>query len=201
MLRLFKTNLVQILAEQGSGSGVLQWILLPKCKTWSVTGWGSKPRHPAVVTIVRVKYEISDSVTVALRASGEELGLLCWEIKLSQSEPFHIIDQSHLLSGRSGEAFPTNATRLAGSFILCFTTPTLPLSIFYPEFFRFLSHQVKLVLSSFLIYLTSFAFISFHFSAMLLFPSYWLCVAEVCDGSPHYTGEMGLVALQTGARF
>lgn len=87
-------------------------------------------------------------------APGEELGSLCWEIRLSQSEPFHIIEQGHLLSERSGEAFPTNATRLAGSFILCFTTPHLsrcypPLSIFYPHFFWFLSHQVKLGLSSF----------------------------------------------------
>lgn len=92
--------------------------------------------------VVGVKYEISDSVTVALRAPGEDLGSLCWGIRLSQSKPFHIIGQGHLLSGRSGEAFPTNATQLARSSILCFTAllllalNQLHLS-FSPSFFFF----------------------------------------------------------------
>lgn len=71
-------------------------------------GWAGGVRV-AVATVVEVKYEISDSVTVVLRAPGEDLGSLCRGIRLSQSKPFHIIGQGHLLSGRSGEAFPTNA--------------------------------------------------------------------------------------------
>ena len=74
-----------------------------------------------------------------LHASGEGLGSLCWGIRLSQSKPFHIIGQGHLLSSRSGEAFPTNATQLARSSILCFTTlKTHPhLSLFSPSFYFF----------------------------------------------------------------
>lgn len=91
-----------------------------KCEMLSSMALGSKLQYPAVVTIVGVKYEISDSVTVALRAPRGELGSLWWGIGLSQSEPFHIIGQGHLLSHRSAEAFPTNATQLARSSILCF---------------------------------------------------------------------------------
>lgn len=131
--------------------------------------------------VVGAKYEISDSVTVELHASGEGLGSLCWGIRLSQSKPFHIIGQGHLLSSRSGEAFPTNATQLARSSILCFTTlKTHPhLSLFSPPFFfffypRFFSLILSLLLSpssknsqlhlSFLSSnRTSSASISFHF--------------------------------------
>lgn len=92
-----------------------------KWETLSVMGWGSKLQHLAAVTIIRVTCDISDSVTVVLQAPGEGLGSLCWEIRFNQSEPFHIIGQGHLLSHRSGEAFPINATKLARSSILCFT--------------------------------------------------------------------------------
>lgn len=97
-------------------------------------GMRSELQYPAGVTLVGMKYEISDSVTVLLRALGEEPGSLCWGIRLSQSEPFHIIGQGHLLSSRSGEAFPTNATQLARSTILRFTTllSIPPPSLFYP---------------------------------------------------------------------
>ena len=90
---------------------------------------------PQSVMVVGVEYEISDSVTVVLRAPGEELGSLCWGIRLSQSEPFHIIGQGHLLSSRSGEAFPTNATQLARSSIRCFAT----LNHLHPSALSFLS--------------------------------------------------------------
>lgn len=130
----------------------------------------SASQHPAAVMVVGVEYEISDSVTVVLRAPGEELGSLCWGIRLSQSEPFHIIGQGHLLSSRSGEAFPTNATQLARSSIRCFTTLNHLHLFFFPSFCSLLS----------LIYCTSSASISFHFSVMRSF-SYWLRIAEVCD--------------------
>lgn len=107
----------------------------------------SELQYPGVVMVVGVKYEISDSVTVVLRAPGENLGSLCWGIGLSQSKPFHIIGQGHLLSSRSGEAFPTNATQLARSSILCFTT-----LLFSPSFFFFI-------------------FASSFYPSLLLFPS------------------------------
>lgn len=136
----------------------------------------SESQYPAVVMVVRAKYEISDSVTVVLRAPGEDLGSLCRGIRLSQSKPFHIIGQGHLLSGRSGEAFPTNATQLARSSILCFTALLLSLNhlhlffFFHPCFFsppRLFSHLL-------------------HF---IFFFSYWLRVGEVCDRPPHTTLE------------
>lgn len=123
----------------GSDCGTPQWSQLQKwsMKCWTVRGWGQSRGTPAVVMVVGAKYEISDSVTVELHASGEGLGSLCWGIRLSQSKPFHIIGQGHLLSSSSGEAFPTNATQLARSSILCSTTlKTHPhLSLFSPSFF------------------------------------------------------------------
>ena len=104
-----------------------------KYEILSGVGMRSESQSPALVTLVRAKYEISDSVTLAPRTPGEELGSLCWGIRLSQSEPFHIIGQGHLLSHRSGEAFPTNATRLAGSSTLCFTTISFPASLHPPK--------------------------------------------------------------------
>lgn len=106
-----------------------------RSEVWNIEQYRDEVRelqYPAVVTVVGVKYEISDSVTVALRAPGEDLGSLCWGIRLSQSKPFHIIGQGHLLSSRSEEAFPTNATQLARFSILCFTP--FP-NLFYPCIF------------------------------------------------------------------
>lgn len=129
----------------------------------------SKPRYPEVVTTVRVKYEISDSVTVAL-----------WmEIRLSQSERFHIIGQA--ISYRS------RVERLS---------PLMPPGWLHPSSFASPPaslHQLKLPLLS-LIYCTSSASIAFHFSVMRFF-SYWLRVAEVCDRPLRRGGEMGLVTL------
>lgn len=99
-------------------------------------------QYPAVAVVVGVKYEISDSVTVVLQAPGEG-------IRLSQSEPFHIIGQGHLLSSRSGEAFPTNATQLARSSILCFTTLLLSLNYLHLSFspLLLLSNSVPFAIS------------------------------------------------------
>lgn len=161
-------------------------------------------QYPAVVTVVKMKYEISDSVMVLLWAPGEELGPLCWGIRLSQSEPFHIIGQGHLLSSRSGEAFPTNATQLARSSILCLTTLLFSLYhrhlSFFPSFF--LSSLFLLLLSNSLvssalsIQYNSLLNLYFLSSSALCLPlclfifsvmcSYWLCIAEVCD-TPLYS--------------
>lgn len=115
-----------------------------KCEMLSGKRMRSELQYPAVVMVVGVKYEISDSVTVALRAPGEDLGSLCWGIRLSQSKPFHIIGQGHLLSGRSGEAFPTNATQLARSSILCFTALLLALNQLHLSFFFILASSLHL---------------------------------------------------------
>lgn len=150
-----------------------------KCEMLSGKRMRSELQYPAVVMVVGVKYEISDSVTVVLRAPGEDLGSLCWGIRLSQSKPFHIIGQGHLLSGRSGEAFPTNATQLARSSILCFTALLLALNqlhlSFSPSFFFFFYPCFFSPPLLSLIFCTS----SFSFS-------YWLRIGEVCD-RPLYT--------------
>lgn len=110
------------------------------------------------------------------RAPGEDLGSLCWGIRLSQSKPFHIIGQGHLLSRRSGEAFPTNATQLARSSILCFATFLCSLkpqlSFFHCFFF---SPSVLLLLSS-----------------LAPPPVYWLRIGEVPDRTPHTCAEIDL---------
>lgn len=129
---------------------------------------------------------------VVLWDPGEELGSLCWGIRLSQSEPFHIIGQGHLLSSRSGEAFPTNATQLARSSTLCFTTPLyttvisrfssllLLLLFFYNSpVFSVLSIQYKSLLN--LNFLSSSALsLPVRLSILSVICSYWLCIAEVC---------------------
>lgn len=127
------------------GSGEVVTVKGMKYEMLNSAGMRLELQYPAVVTFVGMKYEISDSVTVALGAPGEELGSLCWGIRLSQSEPFHIIGQGHLLSSRSGEAFPTNATQLARSSILCFTTLLFSLQhchlSFSPLFFLLASYS------------------------------------------------------------
>lgn len=164
---------------------------------------GSKLQHPAVVTIVRVKYEISDSAMVVLQALRRELGSLWWGIGLRQSEPFHIIGQGHLLSHRSAEAFPTNATQLARSSILCFTNllfSQCDRHLSPPHFLSslLLSDYVSSALS---IQSNSQPHLSFLSSAALHLPpslfifsvrrffSYWLRIAEVCDRPLHTTLE------------
>lgn len=105
------------------------------------------------------------------------------EIRLSQSEPFHIIGQGHLLSCRSGEVFPTNATRLAGSSILCFNASS-PLVSFstLPLFFCF---PIRLTSNSTPPFSHLLHFICLHLFLIFLwciFFSYWLRIAKVCDG-------------------
>lgn len=61
-----------------------------------------------------------------------------------QAQPIRTLPHhwpGHLLSEPSGEAFPTNATRLAPSFILCFT-PSLPPSAEAPSSFAHLLHFI-----------------------------------------------------------
>lgn len=134
-----------------------------------------------------------------LRAAGEDLGSLCWGIRLSQSKPFHIIGQGHLLSGRSGAAFPTNATQLVRPSILCFTTLLSSLSLNHLHLSLSLGFLPPLLLSPpsktqlHLSFLSSAALHLLHFICLYLFSfsvmrffSYWLRIAEVCD-RPLYT--------------
>lgn len=122
------------------------------------------------------------------RTPGEDLGSLGWGIRRSQSKPFHIIGQGHLLSGRSGEAFPTNATQLARSSILCFTALLLSLN------------QLHLFLHFSFLSLLLFSTSPFSHLLHFIFFSYWLRFGEVCDrplcatrekiGLAHYTSVL-----------
>lgn len=163
---------------------------------------GSKLRHPAVVTIVWVKYEISDSVTVALQLQERSL--------VRSAGRSDLANQNHSTSLNRAISYLEEVGRLSllmppglldpssfASPLSTFSRSNPPLSIFYLHFFWLLSHQVNLALSSF------FSSTSLHLLLSLFIfqscspppPSYWLRIAEVCDGSLHYTGEIGLVAL------